>query len=57
MKNIDKLKTLNADELAQKLVFDVEGFERGVCPICARKDDCCDDRCYQGIKEWLELDN
>ena len=53
MKNIDKLKQMNSDELAQKLVFDDEGFERSPCPVCANHGEC-DDKCYHGVKKWLE---
>ena len=53
MKNIDKLKQMNSDQLAQKLVFDDEGTERASCSVCAYSDDC-NDNCYSGVKEWLE---
>jgi len=55
MKNIEKLKQMNADELAQRITFDKEGEMRSPCGICAKHNDC-DDNCYHGVRDWLEME-
>ena len=52
MKNIDRLKQMNADQLAQVLVFDKEDTERPSCTVCAYSNNCNDD-CFEGVKKWL----
>ncbi len=48
MKNIDKLRELSADELAELL-------ELGSCVFCSLKFfSCTCDDCVSGIKKWLE---
>lgn len=55
MKNIDKIKQLNATDLAYMVCIDNDGECRGCCSICQRfKENNCDDRCIQGVFEWLE---
>ena len=53
MKNIDKLRLMDEQELAKKLCFDDEGNKIGVCNCCIYQDDCCD-LCYIGVMEWLK---
>ena len=55
MKNIDLIKELSATDLAFLFCVDIDGEMRSCCPICMRyKQGNCDDRCIQGVEEWLE---
>lgn len=53
MNNFEKIKNMTTDQFAQLLVFDEEGIERCPCTVCASYGDC-DDKCYAGVKKYLE---
>lgn len=50
MKNIDKIRQMTADELAE--LFDIQPR----CKLCASKYNIlnCDFNCKNNIKQWLE---
>jgi|GEM_PF-6556630 len=51
----DLLKQLPTRDFAYAVAVDNVGDCRGVCPICQRHfDGNCDDRCVDGIVEYLE---
>lgn len=55
MTKFDLLKSLNATDFAYAISVDNIGDCRGVCAICQRHHDGdCDDRCINGIVEYLE---
>jgi len=52
MKNIDKLKTMTAEDIATLLVFDEDHSERCSCNVCINSGNC-NDECFEGVVAWL----
>lgn len=49
------LKSLSVRDFVYAVAVDAVGDCRGVCPICQRYiNNKCDDRCIDGIVEYLE---
>lgn len=54
MNRWEAMKALPIGTVAQAIVFDNEGNERGCCPICQRYiEENCDDQCkICGVSEF-----
>lgn len=54
MKNIDKIRQMTADELAELLY----GVDYTCCDECLAHDYCSDNEtCADSIKQWLEQES
>jgi hypothetical protein len=56
MKNIDRLKQMDSQELANTIVIDSEGHFRSPCGICKAYPNC-DDNCIKGVFDYLESES
>ncbi len=55
MNNYEKIKQLSPTDFAYFVCIDNEGNDRSCCPLCKRfYQDNCDDRCVNGVSEWLQ---